>query len=160
MAFEGLTGRLQDAFSSLRKKGKVSEQDVNDAMRQVRLALLEADVNYKVVRKFVKNIKEKSLGSEVLESLNGGQQVVKIVYDELTTLMGGEQAEVSISDIPPTVFMMTGLQGAGKTTTAGKLANYLRKHKNMKPMLIAADIYRPAAIDQLQTLGQDRKSVV
>ena len=154
MAFEGLTGRLQDAFSSLRKKGKVSEQDVNDAMRQVRLALLEADVNYKVVRKFVKNIKEKSLGSEVLESLNGGQQVVKIVYDELTTLMGGEQAEVSISDIPPTVFMMTGLQGAGKTTTAGKLANYLRKHKNMKPMLIAADIYRPAAIDQLQTLGQ------
>ena len=154
MAFEGLTGRLQDAFSSLRKKGKVSEQDVNDAMRQVRLALLEADVNYKVVRKFVKNIKEKSLGSEVLESLNGGQQVVKIVYDELTRLMGGEQAEVSISDIPPTVFMMTGLQGAGKTTTAGKLANYLRKHKNMKPMLIAADIYRPAAIDQLQTLGQ------
>ena len=154
MAFEGLTGRLQDAFSSLRKKGKVSEQDVNDAMRQVRLALLEADVNYKVVRKFVKNIKEKSLGSEVLESLNGGQQVVKIVYDELTILMGGEQAEVSISDIPPTVFMMTGLQGAGKTTTAGKLANYLRKHKNMKPMLIAADIYRPAAIDQLQTLGQ------
>ena len=154
MAFEGLTGRLQDAFSSLRKKGKVSEQDVNDAMRQVRLALLEADVNYKVVRKFVENIKEKSLGSEVLESLNGGQQVVKIVYDELTTLMGGEQAEVSISDIPPTVFMMTGLQGAGKTTTAGKLANYLRKHKNMKPMLIAADIYRPAAIDQLQTLGQ------
>ena len=154
MAFEGLTGRLQDAFSSLRKKGKVSEQDVNDAMRQVRLALLEADVNYKVVRKFVKNIKEKSLGSEVLESLNGGQQVVKIVYDELTRLMGGEQAEVSISVIPPTVFMMTGLQGAGKTTTAGKLANYLRKHKNMKPMLIAADIYRPAAIDQLQTLGQ------
>ncbi len=154
MAFEGLTGRLQDAFSSLRKKGKVSEQDINDAMRQVRLALLEADVNYKVVRKFVKTIKEKALGEEVLESLNGGQQVVKIVYDELTELMGGEQSDIVISDVPPTVFMMTGLQGAGKTTTAGKLANYLRKNKNMKPMLVAADIYRPAAIDQLETLGK------
>lgn len=154
MAFEGLTGRLQDAFSSLRKKGKISEQDIQDAMRQVRLALLEADVNYKVVRKFVKSIREKALGEEVLESLNGGQQVVKIVYDELTELMGGEQAEVITSDIPPTVFMMTGLQGAGKTTTAGKLANFLRKNKNMKPMLVAADIYRPAAIDQLQTIGE------
>lgn len=154
MAFEGLTGRLQDAFSSLRKKGKVSEQDIQDAMRQVRLALLEADVNYKVVRDFVKSIREKALGEEVLESLNGGQQVVGIVYDELTALMGGEQAEVVISDIPPTVYMMTGLQGAGKTTTAGKLANFLRKNKNMKPMLVAADIYRPAAIDQLQTIGE------
>ncbi len=154
MAFEGLTGRLQDAFSSLRKKGKVSEQDIQDAMRQVRLALLEADVNYKVVRKFVKSIREKALGEEVLESLNGGQQVVGIVYDELTEIMGGEQAEVVISDIPPTVYMMTGLQGAGKTTTAGKLANFLRKNKNMKPMLVAADIYRPAAIDQLQTIGE------
>ena len=154
MAFEGLTGRLQDAFSSLRKKGKVSEQDVQDAMRQVRLALLEADVNYKVVREFVNSVRDKAVGEEVLESLNGGQQVVKIVYDELSELMGGEQAEVVISDIPPTVFMMTGLQGAGKTTTAGKLANYLRKNKNMKPMLVAADIYRPAAIDQLQTIGE------
>ena len=154
MAFEGLTGRLQDAFSSLRRKGKVSEQDVQDAMRQVRLALLEADVNYKVVREFVNNVREKAVGEEVLGSLNGGQQVVKIVYDELSELMGGEQAEVVISDIPPTVFMMTGLQGAGKTTTAGKLANYLRKNKNMKPMLVAADIYRPAAIDQLQTIGE------
>lgn len=154
MAFEGLTGRLQDAFSSLRKKGKVSEQDVQDAMRQVRLALLEADVNYKVVREFVNSVREKAIGEEVLESLNGGQQVVKIVYDELSELMGGEQAEVVTSDIPPTVYMMTGLQGAGKTTTAGKLANFLRKNKNMKPMLIAADIYRPAAIDQLQTIGE------
>lgn len=154
MAFEGLTGRLQDAFSSLRKKGKVSEQDVQDAMRQVRLALLEADVNYKVVREFVNSVRDKAVGEEVLESLNGGQQVVKIVYDELSELMGGEQAEVVISDIPPTVYMMTGLQGAGKTTTAGKLANFLRKNKNMKPMLIAADIYRPAAIDQLQTIGE------
>ncbi|SHE60401.1 signal recognition particle subunit FFH/SRP54 (srp54) [Atopostipes suicloacalis DSM 15692] len=154
MAFEGLTGRLQDAFSSLRKKGKVSEQDVQDAMRQVRLALLEADVNYKVVREFVNSVREKAIGEEVLESLNGGQQVVKIVYDELSELMGGEQAEVVTSYIPPTVYMMTGLQGAGKTTTAGKLANFLRKSKNMKPMLIAADIYRPAAIDQLQTIGE------
>lgn len=154
MAFEGLTGRLQDAFSSLRKKGKVTEQDVNDAMRQVRLALLEADVNYKVVRKFVNSIRDKALGEEVLESLNGGQQVVKIVYDELTELMGGEQSDIVVSDIPPTVYMMTGLQGAGKTTTAGKLANFLRKNKNMKPMLVAADIYRPAAIDQLQTIGK------
>lgn len=154
MAFEGLTGRLQDAFSSLRRKGKVSEQDVQDAMRQVRLALLEADVNYKVVREFVNNVRDKAVGKEVLESLNGGQQVVKIVYDELSELMGGEQSEVVISDVPPTVYMMTGLQGAGKTTTAGKLANYLRKNKNMKPMLIAADIYRPAAIDQLQTIGE------
>ena len=152
MAFEGLTGRLQDAFSSLRKKGKVTEQDVQDAMREVRLALLEADVNYKVVRKFVKRIREKALGEEVLESLEGGQQVVKVVYDELTELMGGEQSELNMSDVPPTVFMMTGLQGAGKTTTAGKIANYLRKNENSKPMLIAADIYRPAAIDQLQTM--------
>lgn len=155
MAFEGLTGRLQDAFSSLRKKGKVTEQDVQDAMRQVRLALLEADVNYKVVREFVNNVREKALGEEVLESLDGGQQVVKVVYDELTELMGGEQEEVRVADIPPTVFMMTGLQGAGKTTTAGKLANYLRKNKNVKPMLVAADIYRPAAIDQLQTIGKE-----
>jgi signal recognition particle subunit SRP54 len=155
MAFEGLTGRLQDAFSSLRKKGKVSEQDVQDAMREVRLALLEADVNYKVVREFVNNVREKALGEEVLESLNGGQQVVKVVYDELTELMGGAQDEVNMSDIPPTVFMMTGLQGSGKTTTSGKLANYLRKNKNAKPMLVAADVYRPAAIDQLQTLGKE-----
>lgn len=154
MPFEGLTGRLQDAFSSLRKKGKITEQDINDAMREVRLALLEADVNYKVVREFVNNVREKAIGEEVLESLNGGQQVVKVVYDELTELMGGEQADVNIADVPPTVFMMTGLQGAGKTTTAGKLANYLRKNKNLKPMLVAADIYRPAAIDQLKTIGE------
>jgi signal recognition particle subunit SRP54 len=155
MAFEGLTGRLQDAFSSLRKKGKITEQDVQDAMREVRLALLEADVNYKVVREFVNSIREKALGEEVLESLDGGQQVVKVVYDELTELMGGEQSELNMAELPPTVFMMTGLQGAGKTTTAGKLANYLRKNENAKPMLVAADIYRPAAIDQLQTIGKE-----
>lgn len=157
MAFEGLTGRLQDAFSGLRKKGKVTEADVKDVMREVRLALLEADVNYKVVREFVKTVREKSLGEEVLGSLNGGQQVVKIVNDELTELMGGEQEKIIFADPGqgPTVYMMTGLQGAGKTTTAGKLANYLRKHENKKPMMVAADIYRPAAIDQLETLGRD-----
>lgn len=154
MAFEGLTGRLQDAFSGLRKKGKITEQDVKDTMREIRLALLEADVNYKVVREFVNSVRDKAIGEEVLESLDGGQQVVKVVYDELSELMGGEQEEANISDRPPTVYMMTGLQGAGKTTTAGKIANYLRKHKNMKPMLVAADIYRPAAIDQLQTIGE------
>lgn len=154
MAFEGLTGRLQDAFSNLRKKGKVTREDVDETMRQVRLALLEADVNYKIVREFVKDVKEKAVGEEVLGSLNGGQQVVKIVNDELIELMGGETEELNIASIPPTVFMMTGLQGAGKTTTAGKLANYLRKHKNMKPMMVAADVYRPAAIDQLETLGK------
>lgn len=157
MAFEGLTGRLQDAFSGLRKKGKVTEADVKDVMREVRLALLEADVNYKVVRNFVKTVREKSLGEEVLGSLNGGQQVVKIVNDELTELMGGEQEKIIFADPGqgPTIYMMTGLQGAGKTTTAGKLANYLRKHENKKPMMVAADIYRPAAIDQLETLGRD-----
>lgn len=155
MAFEGLTGRLQDAFSSLRKKGKVTEADVKDVMREVRLALLEADVNYKVVREFVKTTREKAIGEEVLENVNGGQQVVKIVNDELTDLMGGEREELITSDIPPTVYMMTGLQGTGKTTTAGKLSNYLRKHENMKPMLVAADVYRPAAIDQLETIGKE-----
>lgn len=154
MAFGGLTGRLQDAFSGLRKKGKITEQDVNDAMREIRLALLEADVNYKVVREFVENVRVKAVGEEVLESLDGGQQVVKVVYDELAELMGGEQEEVIIADKPPTVYMMTGLQGAGKTTTAGKIANYLRKNKKLKPMLVAADVYRPAAIDQLQTIGK------
>lgn len=156
MAFEGLTGRLQDAFSGLRKKGKVTEADVKDVMREVRLALLEADVNYKVVREFVKTVREKALGEEVLGSLNGGQQVVKIVNDELTELMGGEQEKIIFAKPGegPTVYMMTGLQGAGKTTTAGKLANYLRKHENKKPMMVAADIYRPAAIDQLQNLGE------
>lgn len=156
MAFEGLTGRLQDAFSGLRKKGKVSESDVQEVMREVRLALLEADVNYKVVRNFVKTVREKALGEEVLGSLNGGQQVVKIVNDELTELMGGEQEKIVFAEPGqgPTVYMMTGLQGAGKTTTAGKLANYLRKQEKKKPLMVAADIYRPAAIDQLQNLGE------
>lgn len=155
MAFEGLSNRMQDAFSQLKRKGKVSEADFKDAMREVRLALLEADVNYKVVRDFIKRIRERAIGEEVLESLTAGQQVVKIVNDELTELMGGQQEPIHLSTVPPTVIMMTGLQGAGKTTTAGKLANYLRKKENKKPLLVAGDVYRPAAIDQLQTLGKE-----
>ncbi len=155
MAFEGLTGRLSDAFSSLRKKGKVTEADIDEVMREVRLALLEADVNFKIVKKFVNSVKEKAKGEEVLGSLTGGQQVVKIVNDELTELMGGELQELNFAeDGEPTVFMMTGLQGSGKTTTAGKLANYLRKHKKKNPLLVAGDVYRPAAIDQLITVGK------
>lgn len=155
MAFEGLSGRLQDAFSGLRRKGKITENDVKNAMREVRLALLEADVNYKVVREFVKTVREKAVGEEVLENVDGGQMVVKIVSDELTELMGGEREDIITNEDGITVYMMTGLQGAGKTTTAGKLANFLRKNKNMKPMMVAGDIYRPAAIDQLETIGKE-----
>src|SRR5699024_7734770 len=122
--FEGLSSRLQDAFSALKKKGKVSEADFKDAMREIRLALLEADVNYKVVRDFIKRIRERAIGEEVLDSLTAGQQVVKIVNDELTELMGGEQEPIEFAKIGPTVIMMTGLQGAGKTTTAANLDNY------------------------------------
>ena len=155
MAFEGLSSRLQTAFSQLRRKEKVTEADLKDTMREIRLALLEADVNFKVVRSFVKQVRERAVGEEVLESLTAGQQIVKIVNDELTELMGGEEEPINFAEKGPTVFMMTGLQGAGKTTTAGKLANFLRKKESKKPMMIAADVYRPAAIDQLQTLGKE-----
>lgn len=154
MAFEGLADRLQNTIKKITGKGKVSEQDVNTMAREVRLALLEADVNYKVVKDFIKKIKERAIGQEVMESLTPGQQVVKIVKDELTTLMGGEQSKIAVADRPPTVIMMVGLQGAGKTTTSGKLANLLRKQHNRTPMLVACDVYRPAAIDQLKTLGK------
>lgn len=154
MAFEGLTERLQNAMTKLRRKGKVSEADVKEMMREVRLALLEADVNFKVVKEFVNKVSERAVGAEVLDSLSPGQQIIKIVNDELTELMGGETATINFSAKPPTVVMMVGLQGAGKTTTAGKLANYLRKHENKRPLLVAADIYRPAAIQQLQTIGE------
>lgn len=154
MAFEGLTERLQNAMTKLRRKGKVSEADVKEMMREVRLALLEADVNFKVVKDFVKKVSERAVGTEVLESLSPGQQIIKIVNDELTELMGGETAEIEFSAKPPTVVMMVGLQGAGKTTTAGKLANYLRKNDKKRPLLVAADIYRPAAIQQLETIGE------
>ena len=154
MAFEGLSDRLQNAMGSVTKKGKITEADLKQMMREVRLALLEADVNFKVVKDFVRKVNERALGSNVLEALSPAQQVVKIVNEELTELMGGEQAPFQFSPKPPTVMMMVGLQGAGKTTTAGKLASFLAKHENKRPLLVAADVYRPAAIDQLQTLGK------
>jgi signal recognition particle subunit SRP54 len=154
MAFEGLADRLQHTINKIRGKGKVNEADVKEMMREVRLALLEADVNFKVVKDFVKKVSERAVGQEVLKSLTPGQQVIKVVQEELTSLMGGEQSKIAVSNRPPTVIMMVGLQGAGKTTTTGKLANLLRKKYNRKPMLVAADIYRPAAIKQLETLGK------
>lgn len=154
MAFEGLADRLQNTMQKIRGKGKVNEADVKEMMREVRLALLEADVNFKVVKDFVKRVSERAVGQEVLKSLTPGQQVIKVVKEELTELMGGEQSKIAASNRPPTVIMMVGLQGAGKTTTSGKLANLLRKKYNRKPLLVAADIYRPAAIKQLETLGK------
>ncbi|MWV43583.1 signal recognition particle protein [Paenibacillus sp. HJL G12] len=153
MAFEGLTSRLQNVFSKLRGKGKVSEDDVNEAMREVRLALLEADVNFKVVKDFVAKVKEKAIGTDVMESFTPGMVIIDIVNKELTELMGGSQAKLSKANKPPTVIMMVGLQGAGKTTTSGKLAKMLQK-QNHRPLLVAGDIYRPAAIKQLQVLGE------
>ncbi|MDQ0270257.1 signal recognition particle protein [Cytobacillus purgationiresistens] len=154
MAFEGLADRLQSTIQKIRGKGKINEADVKEMMREVRLALLEADVNFKVVKEFVKKVSERAVGQEVMKSLTPGQQVIKVVKEELTELMGGEQSKIAVANRPPTVIMMVGLQGAGKTTTTGKLANLLRKKYNRNPMLVAADIYRPAAIKQLETLGK------
>ena len=154
MAFEGLSERLQATMQRIKGKGKVTEQDIKAMMREVRLALLEADVNFKVVKKFVNTVSERALGADVMQSLTPGQQVIKIVQDELTALMGGENSKINMSTKPPTVVMMVGLQGAGKTTTAGKLAMLMRKNYNKKPLLVACDIYRPAAIQQLQTVGK------
>ncbi|MCA0979949.1 MULTISPECIES: signal recognition particle protein [Exiguobacterium] len=154
MAFEGLSERLQSTLSKMRGKGKISEADVKEMMREVRLALLEADVNFKVVKQFVNDVKERAVGQDVMKSLTPGQQVVKIVHEELTNLMGSDVVPISFSQKPPTVVMMVGLQGAGKTTTTGKLANLIRKKHNRSPLLVAADIYRPAAIKQLETLGK------
>ncbi|UTR10893.1 signal recognition particle protein [Evansella sp. LMS18] len=154
MAFEGLAERLQGTLNRIRGKGKVSEADVKEMMREVRLALLEADVNFKVVKQFIASVKERAVGQEVMQSLTPGQQVIKVVNEELTKLMGGEQSKIAAASKPPTVVMMVGLQGAGKTTTTGKLANYLRKKNNRNPLMVAADIYRPAAIKQLETLGK------
>ncbi|EKM9253175.1 signal recognition particle protein [Listeria monocytogenes] len=154
MAFEGLAGRLQETMNKIRGKGKVNEADVKEMMREVRLVLLEADVNFKVVKQFIKTVSERAVGADVMKSLTPGQQVIKIVQEELTSLMGGEESKIGTADRPPTVIMMVGLQGAGKTTTSGKLANLLRKKYNRKPLLVAADIYRPAAIKQLETLGK------
>ncbi|WMJ82068.1 signal recognition particle protein [Clostridium sp. MB40-C1] len=153
MAFEGLASKLQETLKKLKGKGKLSEKDIKAAMREVKLALLEADVNYKIVKDFVKNAGEKCLGKEVMESLTPGQQVVKIVNEELKELMGNEESKVEFSQKGTTVIMLAGLQGAGKTTLAGKLALHLKK-RNKKPLLVACDIYRPAAIKQLQVLGK------
>ena len=156
MAFEGLASRLQNVFGKLRGKGKVTEEDVNEAMREVRLALLEADVNFKVVKDFISKVKERAVGQEVMKSFTPGMVVIDIVNKELTELMGGTHSKLARSNRPPTVIMMAGLQGAGKTTTSGKLARLLQK-QNHKPLLVAADIYRPAAIKQLQILGEQIK---
>jgi len=153
MAFESLSDKLQSAFKKLRGKGVLTEADINEAMREVKLALLEADVNFKVVKSFVNDVKEKCLGAEVLESLTPAQQIIKIVNQELIELMGGTNSKLTYSPSGFTTIMMVGLQGTGKTTTCGKLANYLKQH-GKKPMLCACDIYRPAAIDQLEVVGK------
>ncbi|NLP29027.1 MAG: signal recognition particle protein [Clostridia bacterium] len=153
MAFEGLASRLQETIKKLKGKGKLTEKDIKEAMREVKLALLEADVNFKVVKSFINSVSEKCLGNEVMESLTPGQQVIKIVNDELTELMGGSNSKLNFLDNGITVVMLVGLQGAGKTTMAGKLALQMRKN-NKKPLLVACDIYRPAAIKQLQVVGK------
>ncbi|MFA5524446.1 MAG: signal recognition particle protein [Tissierellales bacterium] len=153
MVFEGLAEKLQNALGKLKGKGKLSEKDVDNAMREVKLALLEADVNFKVVKKFVNAVRERSIGYEVMESLTPGQQVIKIVNEELTKLMGEKESKIEFSNIPPTVIMMCGLQGAGKTTTSGKLGALLKK-KGKRPLLVACDVYRPAAIKQLEVVGE------
>ncbi|MBP3929843.1 MAG: signal recognition particle protein [Peptostreptococcaceae bacterium] len=153
MIFEGLADKLQGALGKLKSKGKLTEKDVKDAMREVKLALLEADVNFKVVKDFIKKVQERAVGQEVMESLTPAQHVIKIVNEELTSLMGDVQSKITISPKPPTVLMMVGLQGAGKTTTSGKLGGYFKK-QGKKPLLVACDIYRPAAIKQLQVVGE------
>ena len=153
MIFESLSDRLQETFKKLRGHGKLTEDDVNDAMREVRMALLEADVNFKVVKQFIKTVKERAIGQDILETLTPAQVVIKIVDEELTNLMGGTQSRINMSPNPPTVIMMVGLQGAGKTTSAGKLGLALQK-QGKRPLLVACDIYRPAAIKQLQVVGK------
>ena len=154
MAFEGLTEKLSSAFKKLRNKGRLSEADVKEAMREIRLALLEADVSYKVVKDFIKRVTEKAVGTEVLESLTPAQAIVKIVNQELIDLMGGDSTKITIASQPPTVVMMVGLQGSGKTTNAAKLAGLMRKQNGKRPLLVACDIYRPAAIQQLEVVGK------
>ena len=154
MAFENLSAKLQEVFKQLRGKGVLTEDDVKAAMREVKIALLEADVNFKIVKDFIKTVTERAVGVEVLQGLNPGQQVIKIVNDELIALMGSTQSRLTYSNRPPTVYMMVGLQGAGKTTSSGKLAGQLRK-QGRNPLLVACDIYRPAAIKQLQVVGKN-----
>ena len=152
--FENLSDRLQDVAHKIKGYGKITEENISEMMREIRLSLLEADVNYKVVKEFTNNVKEKALGEEVNKSLNPGELFVKIVKDELTELLGGENTPLNISGNPATL-MLVGLQGSGKTTTIGKLANYLRKNNKKKPLLVACDVYRPAAIDQLKQIGKE-----
>ena len=152
MAFEGLSAKLQEVTRKLRGKARITESDLKEMMREVKLALLEADVNYAIVKEFINTIQEKALGKDVLKSLTPGQQVIKIVKDELVELLGGTESKINFTPNPPTVIMLVGLQGSGKTTTAGKLANLLRK-QGKKPLLVACDVYRPAAIKQLQVVG-------
>ena len=154
MAFESLSEKLNAAFKKLRGKGRLKEADIKEAMREVRLALLEADVGFKVVRDFVNTVSTRAAGKDVLESLTPAQMVIKIVNEELCALMGSENAKITISSKPPTILMLIGLQGAGKTTNGAKLAGYMRKHNSKKPLLVACDIYRPAAIEQLKTVGR------
>ena len=154
MAFEGLSEKLNAAFKRLRGKGRITEADVKEAMREVRLALLEADVSYKVVKDFVAKITERAVGTDVLESLTPVQQIIKIVNEELTNLMGGANAKISFASSGPTIIMMVGLQGAGKTTNGAKLAGYLKNRMGKRPLLVACDVYRPAAITQLQVVGE------
>ena len=152
MAFEGLSSKLQEFTRKLKGKARITESDLREMLREVKLALLEADVNYKIVKEFISTIQEKALGQDVLKSLTPGQQVIKIVKDELIELLGGTESKINFTPNPPTVIMLVGLQGSGKTTTAGKLANLLRK-QGKKPLLVACDVYRPAAIKQLQVVG-------
>ena len=153
MAFEGLSSRLQEITRKLSGKARITESDLKEVLREVKLALLEADVNFKIVKEFIATIEEKALGQDVLKSLTPGQQVVKIVRDEMVNLLGGEDSKINITPNPPSVIMLVGLQGSGKTTTAGKLANLLRK-KGKNPLLVACDVYRPAAIEQLKVVGK------
>lgn len=152
MAFEGLSSRLQAITKKIKGEARITESNMKEMLREVKLALLEADVNYKIVKEFINNVQEKALGQEVLKSLKPGEQVVKIVKDEMVELLGGTESRVNISPNPPTIVMLVGLQGSGKTTTAGKLANHFRK-EGKKPLLVACDVYRPAAIKQLQVVG-------
>ena len=153
MAFEGLSSRLQEITRKLKGKARITESDLKEVLREVKFALLDADVNYKIVKDFVKVIEEKALGQDVLKSLTPGQQVIKIVKDELVDLLGGESSKINFTSNPPTIIMLVGLQGSGKTTTAGKLANLIRK-QGKNPLLVACDVYRPAAIKQLQVVGK------
>ena len=152
--FEGLQDRLEGIIHKAKGYGKITEENISEMLREVRVALLEADVNYKVVKEFINNVKEKALGSEVITSLKPGELFVKIVNDELIELLGGEAKELNTKG-NPAILMLVGLQGSGKTTTIGKLANFLRKKHAKKPLLVACDVYRPAAIDQLKTIGKE-----